>query len=81
MNPAQERLTIGACAAAAGGVNVETARYFQRKGLLTEPDKPGGGIRRYGQADVARVKFIKAARNAWDLASTRSRAWPRPWRG
>jgi MerR family mercuric resistance operon transcriptional regulator len=55
-----ERLTIGAFAAAAD-VNVETVRYYQRKGLLAEPDKPSGSIRRYGNPDVARVKFIKAA--------------------
>ena len=60
MGTALERLTIGAFAAAAE-VNVETVRYYQRKGLLTEPEKPSGGIRRYGNTDVARVKFIKAA--------------------
>ncbi len=60
MGTALERLTIGAFAAAAE-VNVETVRYYQRKGLLAEPDKPSGSIRRYGNADVARVKFIKAA--------------------
>lgn len=53
-------LTIGALARAAG-VNVETIRFYQRRGLLTEPDKPLGGIRRYGEAEVARVLFIKAA--------------------
>ncbi len=52
--------TIGALARAAG-VNVETIRFYQRRGLLAEPDKPLGGIRRYGEADVARVLFIKAA--------------------
>jgi MerR family mercuric resistance operon transcriptional regulator len=57
---ALERVTIGAFASAAD-VNVETVRYYQRKGLLAEPDKPSGSIRRYGSADVARVKFIKAA--------------------
>ncbi|HEY9459799.1 MAG TPA: Hg(II)-responsive transcriptional regulator [Paralcaligenes sp.] len=53
-------LTIGAFAKAAG-VNVETIRFYQRKGLLLEPDKPYGGIRRYGGADVARVRFVKSA--------------------
>jgi len=55
-----EHLSIGAFAAAAG-VNVETVRFYQRKGLLNEPAKPAGSIRRYGQADVARVRFVKAA--------------------
>jgi MerR family mercuric resistance operon transcriptional regulator len=60
LGTALERLTIGAFAAAAE-VNVETVRYYQRKGLLAEPEKPSGGIRRYGNTDVARAKFIKAA--------------------
>jgi len=53
-------LTIGVFAKAAG-VNVETIRFYQRKGLLPEPDKPLGSIRRYGDDDVARVKFVKSA--------------------
>lgn len=55
-----ESLTIGAFASAAG-VSVETIRFYQRKGLLPEPDKPIGGIRRYGEADVTRVRFVKSA--------------------
>ena len=55
-----ENLMIGAFARAAG-VNVETIRFYQRRGLLAEPDKPYGGIRRYGEADVARVRFVKSA--------------------
>lgn len=55
-----ENLTIGAFARAAG-VNVETIRFYQRKGLLPEPAKPYGGIRRYGEADVTRVRFVKSA--------------------
>ncbi|PKL98935.1 MAG: Hg(II)-responsive transcriptional regulator [Gammaproteobacteria bacterium HGW-Gammaproteobacteria-7] len=55
-----ENLTIGAFAKAAG-VNVETIRFYQRRSLLAEPDKPYGGIRRYGEADVARGRFVKSA--------------------
>lgn len=55
-----ENLTIGAFARAAG-VNVETIRFYQRKGLLSEPDKPYGSIRRYGQQNVARVRFVRSA--------------------
>lgn len=55
-----EELTIGAFAKAAG-VNVETIRFYQRKGLLSEPHKPYGSIRRYGQIDVTRVLFVKSA--------------------
>lgn len=55
-----ENLTIGVFAKSAG-VNVETIRFYQRKGLLPEPSKPYGSIRRYGGADVVRVKFVKSA--------------------
>ncbi|MEP6677942.1 MAG: Hg(II)-responsive transcriptional regulator [Betaproteobacteria bacterium] len=53
-------LTIGALAASAG-VNVETVRYYQRRGLLEQPAKPPGGQRRYAPADATRVRFIKRA--------------------
>ncbi len=53
-------LTIGSFATAAG-VNVETIRFYQRKGLLQEPDRPYGSIRRYGETDVSRVRFVKSA--------------------
>lgn len=52
--------SIGGFAEAAG-VNVETIRFYQRKGLLPAPDKPYGSIRRYGETDVARVRFVKSA--------------------
>lgn len=55
-----ENLTIGAFAKASG-VGVETIRFYQRKGLLTEPDRPYGGVRRYDQGDVKRVRFVKSA--------------------
>lgn len=54
------QLPIGALAAQSG-VSVETIRFYQRKLLLSEPDRPLRGIRRYGKRDVARVRFIKAA--------------------
>ncbi len=53
-------LSIGAVAAGAG-VNVETIRFYQRRGLLAEPTRRYGQIRRYAARDVARVKFVKAA--------------------
>lgn len=56
----EKRLGIGAVAKAAG-VNVETIRFYQRKGLLRAPDRPVGGIRRYSEAEVARVQFVKSA--------------------
>jgi MerR family transcriptional regulator, mercuric resistance operon regulatory protein len=53
-------LTIGQVAKAAG-VNVETVRYYQRRGLLREPDKPLNSQRRYAEDDVNRLRFIKRA--------------------
>ena len=53
-------LTIGTLAAEAA-VNVETIRFYQRKNLLPEPERPYGSIRRYNHAEVSRVRFIKAA--------------------
>ena len=55
-------LTIGKLAASAG-VNVETIRYYQRRGLLDEPDKPLGGYRRYPSDMAKRVRFIKRAQS------------------
>lgn len=52
--------TIGTLAATAG-VNIETIRYYQRRGLLAEPERESTRIRRYGDAEVARIRFIKAA--------------------
>ena len=57
---ADDLLTIGALADA-GGVSVETVRFYQRRGLMREPVRPQGGIRRYSRVDVARARFIKAA--------------------
>ncbi|MHB0991582.1 MAG: Hg(II)-responsive transcriptional regulator [Burkholderiales bacterium] len=60
MHENRESLTIGALARSAG-VHIETIRFYQRKGLLPEPVKPYGSIRRYEAADVARVRFVKMA--------------------
>ena len=53
-------LTIGKLAEAAG-VNIETIRYYQRRGLLDEPPKPLGGHRRYAMQEAKRLRFIKRA--------------------
>ena len=49
--------------ASAGGVGVETIRFYQRKGLLETPTR-NGGIRRYGSEDVRRLRFIRQAQSA-----------------
>lgn len=55
-------MTIGALARA-GGVGVETIRYYQRRGLLAEPAR-AGGVRRYDGQDARRLRFIRAAQEA-----------------
>jgi MerR family mercuric resistance operon transcriptional regulator len=55
-----EGLTIGRLAKAVG-VNVETIRYYQRRGLTAEPAKPPGGHRRYSPRVIEQVGFIRRA--------------------
>ena len=52
-----------------GGVGVETVRYYQRRGLLETPERPdsagqGGGVRRYGEQDIRKLRFIRSAQAA-----------------
>lgn len=62
MNLHNDHLTIGEFGALAG-VGVETIRFYQRKRLLSEPTRQAGSIRRYGAADVERLRFIKSAQS------------------
>lgn len=55
-----ETMTIGRVAKAAG-VNVETIRYYQRRGLIGEPRKPPGGHRRYSTTVLRQINFIRRA--------------------
>ena len=62
-------MTTIAGLARAGGVGVETIRYYQRRGLLQTPERTGGpglggGVRRYGAEDVRRLRFIRSAQAA-----------------
>lgn len=59
---ANSSLTIGKLAEA-GGVGVETIRFYQRRSLLGTPPR-NGGIRRYGMEDVRRLRFIRRAQTA-----------------
>jgi MerR family copper efflux transcriptional regulator len=52
-------LTI-ARAARDAGVNIETVRFYERKGLIERPPK-GEGYRVYSPDQVARIRFIKEA--------------------
>ena len=62
MRQTAQGMTIGQLARE-GGVHVETIRYYQRQGLMRLPDKPWGGIRRYSEDDLARLRFIRAAQH------------------
>ncbi len=53
-------MTIGELAKHAG-VNVQTVRYYERRGLLPEPPRSGSGYRQYKPEAVARIQFIKRA--------------------
>ena len=60
MGEACENLTIGRMATVTG-VGIEAIRYYQRRGLLPEPKRTDGRIRRYGSDEIERLRFIKAA--------------------
>lgn len=61
MGKKDRQLTIGALARETA-VGVETVRYYQRRGLLREPERAYGRIRRYGPGDVVRLHFIRSAK-------------------
>lgn len=44
------------------GVNVQTVRYYERRGLLPEPDRKPSGYRLYGEEDLLRLRFILRAK-------------------
>jgi len=60
-------MTISELAKSAG-VGIETVRFYQRKGLLFDP-RPATlghvpGRRHYGEAELRRLRFIRAAQAA-----------------
>ena len=55
-------MTIGQLAKAAG-VNVETVRYYQRRGLVPTPSRPFGGQRKYAEDTLRRIHFVRRAQN------------------
>ena len=40
-------------------INVETVRFYERRGLITQPSKPEVGYRHYSRDTVNRIRFIK----------------------
>src|SRR2546425_5849405 len=57
---AEAAYTIGQVARAAG-VNLETVRFYHRRGLLALPGRAYGAVRRYGEESLARLRFIRRA--------------------
>ena len=53
-------LTIGSLAREAD-VNIQTVRYYERRGLVPDPPRSDSGYRQYPVESVARVRFIKRA--------------------
>jgi len=54
--------TIGNLAKATD-TKVETVRYYERIGLLAAPERTGGNYRAYGTEALARLSFIRRARD------------------
>jgi len=44
-----------------GGVNLETIRYYERRGLLPKPPRTAAGYRTFDAEAVRRLRFIKQA--------------------
>lgn len=62
-------MTIGE-AARDSGVKVTTIRFYEERGLLSAPPRSEGGQRLYGAKDVARLRFIRHARDlGFDMAA------------
>lgn len=54
-------LTIGRLAKRAE-VNIETIRFYERRGLMPKPLRRESGYRQYSDADIARLRFIRRAK-------------------
>jgi len=61
-NTAQPTMSIGELARLTG-CKVETVRYYERTGLMTDPPRTEGGHRVYGQTHLQRLTFIRKGRD------------------
>lgn len=55
-------MQIGQLATQAG-VAIDTVRYYERQGLLPAPQRRASGYRDYGDGDIARLRFIRRAKD------------------
>ena len=55
-------MTIGQVAREAG-LSVETIRFYERRGLIPEPERTPSGYRKYSAAILAQIKFVRHARD------------------
>jgi len=56
-----KRLSVSALASEVG-INIETVRFYESKGILPKPERTGGGHRKYSDEDIRRLKFILKAK-------------------
>ena len=54
-------LTIGA-ASRLSGVNIETIRYYEKRGLVSEPDRSASGRRLFSDDLIAELRFVRRCR-------------------
>ena len=45
------------------GCDVQTVRFYEREGLLEEPEREASGYRRYAEGHLSRLKFIRHSRS------------------
>ena len=53
-------MRIGELADAAG-VNIQTVRYYERRGILAKPERTDSGHRLYDEESIRLVRFVKRA--------------------
>ena len=57
----EPRFTIGRLAKQAG-VGVDTVRFYERRGLLPQPQRTASGYRMYGEETISRIRFVRRAK-------------------
>lgn len=50
-------------AAKRSGVGIETIRYYEREGVIPQPERTNSGRRTYAERDIAKLRFVKRCRD------------------